>query len=225
MRGWVYGPDGAGVKGARIALVNTDLDEVIRKRPVWVSTGEDGRYELATELPGDYVVIVNEGGYLSPDEPYFRHYYTGTDARIPGKSLKLGPGVEINNIDIRLSEIFEVVTVSGRALYADGEKIGGGILNYGSRPPGEMRSDGGDLQIDAEGRFSLRAIKGAGVWISPTYFLACCRVKECDPSFTDKATLTRRPRFLTKRATASIIADRDITGWELRMPFKNCGKK
>lgn len=225
--GRVHGPDGKGIARARVALIPSDIDQARRRKPfTWVDTDADGRYELATDIPGTYILMVNEGGSVTPREPYKRHYYSGgKNEPIPGIDVKLTNGANVSGIDIRIGKVYETVTVSGRALYADGEPIGpDAALHFSIQHPDMFNSSRGPLVLDKNGNFSILAFKGGSVYITPTYFYACCRVTTCDRGYTDKATAARPARFLTNAATGTIEPDKDITNLELRLPFKNCGK-
>jgi hypothetical protein len=212
VEGRVLAPDGSGVRGARVALIPSDFDEVMRRK-----------YHIDELIPGDYVIMVNEGGAITPEEPFTRHYYNGEkNKRIPGKVVGLSGGDMLTGMDIFLEKVYEVVKVSGRMVYEDGKPAGKniGIAVRATHPDEFMRSMA-KWTLNDDGTFSMRVLKGGRVIFFPGYFLSSFRIKSCDPTFTDRS-IPDSPRFLTKKAGDWKDVNGEITNWEIRLPFKKC---
>jgi hypothetical protein len=117
------------------------VDENGRTQPSHISnpamyrTDDRGVYRLYGLPPGRYKVSVGEGGepgiFTFPTGSYLRTFYPDVTEESKAAIIELGEGVEVTNVDIRVSSFLNPYTVSGRIINAGtGAPMAGARYGY-----------------------------------------------------------------------------------------------
>ncbi|HKS27900.1 MAG TPA: carboxypeptidase-like regulatory domain-containing protein [Pyrinomonadaceae bacterium] len=128
IRGRLYDPAGKPMKGVCIHAIPAKVGE----QGAYLSDCTDASGDFAiTELPrGSYVLVVNEDGKISSDEPFKTFYYPNVYEREKAAVLTIGVGDIINGINIYAPETEETITVEGVFLYSDGNPVVDDIVEF-----------------------------------------------------------------------------------------------
>lgn len=129
-------------------------------------TGEDGRYDFALVPPGDYLVSANHLG-PSPNRPYPRFYYAGTESEAEAKTIHLPASGTADNINVALPNAWKTVTMHARVLLSDRTPaIGADVNAYDVKYlySGEPAS----ADADDEGRATLSLYEGRTYYLVAT---------------------------------------------------------
>lgn len=257
IRGRVLDSRGRGVPDVTVELVPAR-----GKRPDALleesTTEKGGRFAFTSVPAGSYLIVVNGGGRVTATSPFGKFYYPGTSSRGEASPVSIGPGQFINNLVLTAPKTAETVMISGVVLYEDGKPAADTIVNFykdGEEEDereindDEDRGEDGYLRArldhsdptmeitDAQGRFSLKILKGqagrieATQFIAPGEYLDCAKAEKIVRDMVDSFASTNRPGVTTTYSAyiptqpTRLEATGDQTGIELRFPFPFCRKK
>jgi protocatechuate 3,4-dioxygenase beta subunit len=169
--GKVTNPDGRPVMGERVTAYKLDANGK-RQRQVmpglagW-ETDDRGIYRIFGLEPGRYVV----GAGASSDETMIRGLGGGTGGfykqtfhpeatdETQAKVLDLSPGVEVENVDIKLARATKGFVATGRVIEAETSKpVPGVMIGYGVMKQGTSSIGMGSAATNSQGEFRLEGL-------------------------------------------------------------------
>jgi hypothetical protein len=215
--GRVTGPDGKPIAGAPVTLLSFSHGKMpFRAEEI---TNENGWYEFTFVAAGECRIVVNESGKISAKKPYSIKYWGEAKNGMAG-SMPVDPGMDVTNADIRIGQVWDVVTISGSLQFQDGKPYND-RAQVSFQPVGEHAKvfDGGYADVDRNGRFVAKVIRGTDLKLSAIGVSGRVDPKICDQA-QERAT---DDPFLSSNAVV-VTADRDISGLILKIPFKSCAK-
>ena len=217
IRGKVISPSGRPMKNVCVSAVSAAEKEG-DYRGHTECTNDKGEYEIESLSPGNYILVLNNDGKLSGDEPFGIMFYPGVADRKAAGVISMEAGKFINDVNIQVAGIAELVRVAGKVLYSDGTPVPKQTIEF--KPAQENIYLETRTTSDVNGNFSLSLPKGASGTIlgkmSP-YSSAindCPRLKDADPDNNDVLT----NRFETP-------GDRDFPDIKLIFPVSPCQKE
>ncbi len=157
IKGRVFGPDGRPIPHAIVGLRTYSAVAVADQT---VLADENGRYELTHHVPGIYVLGVNLRNSLRPDNPYATLYFPGIASRAHSKLIQIGADTVINDADFHIPAFRDLVTLSGRLVFADGSPVTGGFVRFFRDGNFQTEYDEVTASVKPDGRFRLRVVKG-----------------------------------------------------------------
>ena len=120
-------------------------------------TDEQGRFAIESIPPGNYVMVVNEDGKKTVDEPFGAFYYPNVTEQAKARVFRIRAGDNMKGLRI-VVPTDELITLQGVVRYADGTPVSKATVRFkAAQTPGVD----GDAIVDtnAQGRFSLRILK------------------------------------------------------------------
>jgi hypothetical protein len=194
-------------------------------------TDEKGRFEIAEIPPGTYVLMSNNDGEITAEEPFETFYYPNALKREDAVEITIGAGDFRDDLILTAPKSAELVTISGVLLYEDGKPAvieNAGFISVKFVEEGEEtkpereRVIASRTRVDGKGRFTLRVLKGrkgiiyASSMSLPGVYLNCPKYDKLmaeDGGFTEIESSSER-----------IEATSDLSGIELKLPFPGCQK-
>lgn len=158
IRGRIYFPGGGSLANEWIKATRADGTDPDGYYTAMIEA--DGSFSLNGLPSGGYVIVVNEGGVVSSSMPFSAFYYPGVTDKTLATVLYVGPGQTVNGINISAPAPAETITISGRLLYADGSPIADKLVDFTTGTPDPLIYGDASASTDAEGRFTLRILKG-----------------------------------------------------------------
>ncbi len=189
-------------------------------------TKADGSYALEEIPPGNYLIMVNDDGKISGDEPFPTAYYPGVFDREKATVITIGEGRKMDGYDIHIPSQSETILIQGVLLYSDGHPVSKEAVLFKAEEenPGIERTY--TIVTDAEGRFTLKILRGAVGFLKGEMYLYESKYSDC-PYI--KALLLKKDgnALMTKAETnpVRIEANNDIKDVKLIYPFPFCPKK
>ena len=123
-------------------------------------TDEQGRYEFREIPPGDYTIVVNNGGKISSDAPFPKAYYPGVFDKERAGVLSMAGGDRLENVNIHIpsQEIRNVI--QGVLLRSGGRPAADVVVTFEAEAAPEGYIGKVHTRTDAHGRFSLNVLQG-----------------------------------------------------------------
>lgn len=227
IRGKVFDPTGRPMDGVCLNLLPADGPP-----PQYFyeadCTENGGAFEIDEITPGRYVIVVNQDGKVTADEPFGTFYHPNVARREDATVFQIGPGDFIENVRIYAPKAAETVTVEGVFLYSDGRPVADERVEFWSAAAEAAPEDEADSDVtvktDARGRFALKILKGrvgnlyGAMFAYVGLFENCPKLEAVIRQHGDTSAELRT-------APAPVRAEGDIRGVELRYPFPGCKKK
>lgn len=183
-------------------------------------TRDDGTFSIERLPTGRYQLSISEGVAMDGRTPFEPFFYPKTNDRKRAEVFQLEPG-KIIDLTIRPREAVETIIITGRVIYADGAPA---VRQYVGFDPAEPRFDvmqSGAPRSDAEGRFSLRVLKGAVGSLIGYFQPTAKELRQC-PAWVEVVKGDFRFPRVVETPKAQIKADRDLDGVTLSFPFAGC---
>lgn len=219
IRGKVYDPAGKPMKGVCVTAVRVERE----RGGDFDCTERDGSFVIDELGSGSYVLVVNDDGKVSSQEPFGTFYYPNVVERERAAVIEIGPGDHLEGFDIRAPSVVETVTVEGRLLYSDGKPVEDERVEFKVGSDAQLsEGDAGD-KTDAEGRFSFKVLKGLKGRLFARMYTYSGEYENCPKlEALIKKSGGRVPKILTP--AVEFEAEADVRGVELRLPFPRCKK-
>jgi len=218
VRGRVLGPKGRPLNNVCVYLLAPGRND-------WGPSGctnPQGRFEITSVPPGEYVLVANQDDKPSDRKPFRRIFYPGVSERERAAVIVIGPGDVVENVDLVIPLLEEMITVSGVVLYSDGEPANNKQVEF--KPSAEHNKVDGrvDMRTDSEsGRFTIRILKGltgelmAEDWLYPGVYKDCPKVDEL---------LGKNRDLKVQSNVIKLTAEQDVYNVHLTLPFPLCEK-
>lgn len=240
IKGRVLSSAGRGMKDVTVWMV-----PVTGERYEYFSgnakTDAQGNFTFLSVPAGQYFILANPEGEITPATPFVAVYYPGSARREEAGQISIGAGQYIKGLTITAPKMAETITVSGTLRYEDGKPIADHTVEFRGPPDKEEEERGYQLsdaegRTDANGRFSFKILKGQkGVLYSEDYVFEglyenCPKIDKIIEKIVvqppDPKTGARSfPSALVRTNEIEVDAKDNIENIELTFPFPLCKKK
>lgn len=192
-------------------------------------TERGGEFRLEEIPPGRYVIVVNDDGQVTANEPFGAFYYPAAARREDATVFDVGAGVFIENLQIHAPASAETVTVEGRFLFSDGKPVVGEHVSFRSDKEARAGENEDDprpetsAETDGRGRFSIKLLRGERGQLWGEMMTYEGEFERC-PQLDRLVRQSGESVPTIKTPAARIHADTDLYGLELKFPFPGCRK-
>lgn len=228
LRGIVTGPDGKPLNDVHLDLVTAEGNHQYYLG-CFDNTNEAGKFLFDDVPPGKYYLVANyipweaRTDKISAEQPFEGIIYPGVKERSQATVIEIKNGDNRRGFDFKIPKVYETVNVSGKFIFADGKPVTHGFISFKAEnsETGVDRNAFGRLD-DKTGEFDFKVLKGSKgnlipeVFIDDKIYAACTGIKDFKPKVENGGI----SHF--KADTIPIIADKDINGLEIKLPFKSC---
>lgn len=240
IRGYIHDPRGRPMNGVCLKLVPADGSEGAYLADC---TERGGAFEIDEIPPGSYVIVVNNEGKVTSDEPFGTFYYPNVKKREDATVFHIGLGDFIENIQIHPTLAVETITVEGVFLYSDGKPVASEYVEFkptkekktATKDPKAKSDDDEDneedeesaedarTETDASGRFSIKILKGAKGSLWGEMFSYVGEYENC-PKLDRLIKETGKDVPEIKTPPLEIFAQTNLYDIVLKYPFPSCKK-
>jgi hypothetical protein len=219
--GKVFGADGHVMPNVCLNLM--PKDKPAASNWIFDCTDEQGQYKLDDIPLGEYIIVVNDDGKISSNEPFPTVYYPNVFEKDRATILAITDGADLKDYDVHIPSQETRKVIEGVLLYSDGRPVAGEFVEFNA----ETVKEGFDGEIhtstDAEGRFSLpvlAGLKGSLRGFMYTYVGEFANCPQLDQLI--RANGGSVPDIGTKPLAMEI--NRDMQDVKLVFPFPYCVK-
>ena len=223
--GKVYGANGELLSGVCVNILPAEkaADRYFQK---FDCTEQDGAFTIDEIAPGKYLIVVNDDGEISADEPFPTIYYPGVTDRTKAKIITVGAGSRSDNYDIRIESQLPTRVIEGELFYADGKPVAGETVKFTAVTAREGYERDARGVTDEAGRFSLRVLAGTAGALQgeiSTYeseHVNCPQIEKLIRANKSGSTLTT-----IETKPFDLEVKDDVQGVVLFFPFPSCQKR
>jgi hypothetical protein len=189
-------------------------------------TDQNGKFEITSVPSGEYLAVVNNDGKPSSREPFRTLYYPNVSERERAAVITIGPGETIDDINIVVPALEETIAVEGVLQYSDGKPVADMYVEFKADKTDKTDKIDGDVneKTDAEGRFSLKILKGVKGQLSSDIYVYVGEFVDC-PKVESLLKKSGRDNATIKTNVVEIQAEHNLYNLELVIPFPSCKKK
>ena len=186
-------------------------------------TEHGGAFQIEDIPAGAYVLVINDDGEISSDEPFPTFFYPGTTDREKATVLTIANGDLIEGLVVNVPQMEPTIVVEGVLLYSDGKPVSSEAVQFITDGAEEDNDDDPMTQTDAAGRFKIRILKGKkGILFGSMYtysgeFENCPKLEKLIKEAEDDV-----PEVKTKKI--AVTTERDLSNIVLKFPFPGCKK-
>ncbi|MCM3873819.1 MAG: carboxypeptidase-like regulatory domain-containing protein [Pyrinomonadaceae bacterium] len=156
--GKVFGADGRVLPNVCVNLM--PKDKTAADNWIFDCTDERGRFELDEIPPGEYVIVVNNDGEISSDEPFPTAYYPGVFEKEKATVLAITEGTLLEDYDIHIPAQEITRVIQGVLLYSDGRPVAKAFVEFEADAVKKGYDGEVHTSTDAQGHFSLTVLQG-----------------------------------------------------------------
>ncbi len=208
--GAVYDTKGRLITDACPSLVPVFDEKQVRGE----DTCNNGHFKIESVEAGDYVLVLNQSGKKTVQEPYPTSYYPNVTDRKRAVIITITAGQVITGLKFTVPELRGLITISGVMRYADNQPAGKQNVAFKTEKPGDIDSMVVS-HTDAAGRFSMKLLKGTPGQIYGVFVGGDKEMRRC-PRLKD---LVNGPSELRLAPAIKIDAEHDVHNFVLRFPF------
>lgn len=216
VRGRVIGPQGKPMSEVCVYLLVRGEEFGLHD-----CTDEDGRFEITSITPGEYVLAANPNDRPSSNEPFRKIFYPGVSERERAAVISVAQGQTIDNLDLVIPKLEETITIKGVLRFSDGKPASEHYVQYEAGNEKERPFADVKKLTDREGRFTLSVLKGvAGAvwgekWVVQGQFTNCSAVgKLLAKSGVDNMDV--------RSNIVEVTAERNVYNIQLTLPLPHC---
>jgi hypothetical protein len=220
--GKVYDVAGKPMKDVRISLTPVE-GKAARFLNASDYTDEDGKFKIESVPPGRYLMVINDDGKISSDEPFTTFYYPNTFEREKAGVIAIGAGNIQEDMNIYVPKMEEVITVEGILLYEDGKTVADKYVEF-KADNGRPGIDGNaKAKTDGAGRFSVKILKGLPGRLYGKMYTYAGEFENC-PKLAALIEKAGGSVPEIKSNTVVVLNDENLSKIELKFPFPYCKK-
>jgi hypothetical protein len=180
------------------------------------NTDKNGRFEITSIEPGSYVLVLNEEGDWTSEQPFDTIYYPSVSQREKATVITIAAGQFLKNMDIVVPAV-ETITVRGVLRYSDNKPVTDEYVDFNA-----VKMSGVDGSVttktDAQGRFSMNIIKGLKGEFESDFSSSSALYEEC----RKLPRTSGRAYAVVKSPANKIEAEHNLYNVVLRFPFRGC---
>lgn len=223
LSGKVFGANGEIMPRVCLDLVPADKP-ADRYFHIFDCTEKDGRYEMKEIPPGKYLVVINNDGKISGDEPFNTAYYPGVFEKERATIITIKEGEKLENYDIHIPSQAPTNVIEGVLLYSDGVPVGHESIEFkGEGNPTNFELDA-NMGTDEQGHFSIRVLQGTTGWLHGYMLLYFGKYRDCPQA--NKLLLGKDNRMIkVETVPIKIEVNNDVRNIKLVLPFPFCSRK
>ena len=217
VKGTVFSVDGRPMRNVCVTLWRKD--KPVERSFLFDCTDEQGQFKIDKVDLGDYLLIANDDGRISSDEPFPAVYYPGVLEKEKATVLSFASGDKLEGFDIHIPSQQPTRIIEGRLLFSDGRPVVGDFVEFQSETQKAGQEGEVHTTTDAEGRFRLPVLEGLkgtlrGFMYGATHdYENCPQLNKLVQAHTD---------IETKRIRVEM--DKDYRDVELVFAFPYCAK-
>jgi hypothetical protein len=189
-------------------------------------TDAEGNFKFGSIEPGNYVIIVNSNGEITSRMPFHTFYFPGNTKREEAVEIAVHPGDDLRDVILNAPEALETITVSGRLVGEKSLPIANELVKFFDARDADNSVDLTDLgnlsvRTDAEGRFSLRLVRGRAGTLGASLYLTKGAFGKC-PAVDTLLADSEEDHLEITSEPFSFDGQGDLTGLEMIVPVANC---
>jgi len=216
VRGRVIGPQGKPMSEVCVYLLAPGQE--------WgpdACTDEDGRFEITSIVPGEYILVANPKDSPSSNQPFRRVFYPGVAERDRAAVISVVQGQTIDNLDLVIPKLEETITIKGVLRFSDGKPASEHYVKFEAADEKERPIGDAQKLTDKEGRFTLSVLKGVpGVvwgeeWVWKGLFPNCSAVDEL-------LAKNGVDNMNVRSNIVEVTGERNIYNIQLTLPLPHC---
>lgn len=218
VRGRVVGPKGKPMSGVCVYL--------LRPGAQFGSSGctnEQGRYEIASVAPGEYVLGANQDDKPSSREPFRSIFYPGVSERQCAVVLDIRPGEILEDMDFVIPKLEETIVIKGILRYSDGNPASEEWVKFKVMNSAEKIHGDASEKTDSDGRFTLTVLKGLQGEVAGENWLFKGFYKNC-PKADELIAKSGNNGVTVYSNVLKLTTDEDVYDVELTLPVPRCEK-
>ena len=213
--------------GIAMANVCVRLEPTPGKKAQYFSkfdcTDKNGAFSIDDIPVGSYVLVVNDDGKISSDEPFPTFYYPNVLEREKAVVITIGEGQTISDLNVRAPSIRETITIEGVVVYSDGKPVANESVEFEPDKPSQVIEDASRTQTDEKGYFALKVLKGTKGRLAGNMFTYVGEFKNCPQ--LEKIIKAKGGTSVDLNTNEILVeGDRGISNVELKFTFPYCEK-
>lgn len=181
-------------------------------------TDVNGRFKIDDVPLGEYLLVANEDGVISSDEPFPTAYYPGVFEKDKATPLMFSSGDKLEAFDIHIPSQKALRTIEGKLLFSDGRPAAGESVKFVAEGKHDADAEV-DARADSEGRFRIRVLEGLKGTVFGYMFSYSGEFENC-PKL--EAIIKAGKNIVTNDVNVEL--NRDHQDLELVFPFPGCKK-
>jgi len=186
-------------------------------------TEEDGRFAISEIPPGKYILVVNDDGKISGDEPFRTVYYPGVFEKEKATVIIIDEGSRLENYDVHIPSQLPTKIVRGVLLYSDGQPVAREIISFKAKGKDARYERDASALTDGQGHFSLKILKGTIGWLNGEMYVYESKYEDCPQ--VDKIVKKNGDKMVTVMTNRiGVEVKDDIQDVKLTFPFPFCHK-
>lgn len=191
---------------------------------------KDGTFTFDGIPTGKYLIVANDKGEITADEPFATSFYPNTTKIEKAKIISIRAGEHLKDFTVTVSPVAKVVTVSGVLQYLDGKPVVNEELAFFKdvKSVSEIKNNvfpDSKEKSDKDGRFTFRMLEGEkGILYGSIYkgdLKGCSNLQSAIT--TNKKIFGLDFEYINTNSVL-INADKNLDGIILKFPFPSCKK-
>ena len=186
----------------------------------------NGNFEFKEIPAGTYVIVINDDGEISADEPFGTFYYPNTLKFENAAKFTVSAGSYFDDLIISAPQSAETVTISGVLMFEDGKPIEDETVYFTAESENsndKNPENSNSAETDAKGRFSMKILKGQKGKLTASMYSYIGEFENC-PKLDKIIRSTGQEVPSIETSPVEIEAISDLSGIELKFPFPSCKK-
>ena len=220
--GKVLSPDGKPLPKVCVSAVR--IQETEEKYNPYNCTNEKGEFLIESLAPGQYLLTLNNDGKISSDEPFGKTFYPGTAERKNAKTVSVETGKVIDGLSIKIPKTEELIIISRRFLYSDGNPVAKDEIHFTLNEKDERFEEKLKAPTDEQGRFTIKVPKNANGSVFGEMLIFQTTYKNC-PEASKALELTGETNAHIKTNKIGTLGNKALTDVKLILPFPKCEMK
>jgi hypothetical protein len=186
-------------------------------------TEKAGAFEILAIPPGSYIIVVNDDGKISSDEPFRTFYYPNVFEREKAAIITIAAGDRLDNLSITAPEMHETILVEGSFRYSDDKPVDDGMITFVADRDTRNSENDANSRTDPKGHFRIKILKGVKGRLFGSMYSYVGEFENC-PRIDAAIKKTGRDNAELKTTAIPITANADVSELELKFLFPACKK-